>query len=62
MNETMHYIMHSILEHLHSSHFWVGVGITMLFVALIAILVMVANSSSIDMPGSGIYPYGPYGY
>ena len=50
---------HHIDQHLHSSHFWAGVGIALLavvFVTLIALLSMKAPTESFK-----IYPYSsPY--
>ncbi len=59
MHDGMLTLWHHIDEHLHSSHFWVGVGLTLLFVTFVALLFMLARNAPIIYPTN--YPYVPYG-
>ena len=50
---------HHISEHLHSRHFWAGVGVALLIVGLMTLLFIAANNTAIEWQGT--YPYGsPY--
>ena len=51
-----HYVSHLI----HNSHFWIGVGITLL-VGMLAALVFYAVNSGASI-GPTYMPFGPYGY
>ena len=60
MQDNMSYLWHSISEHLHSRHFWVGVGITMLIVTITTLLFLAIKYGPVEY--NGTYPYGPYGF
>ena len=60
MHEGMDYLWHQTLEHLHSPHFWIGVGITLLVIGLISLLLIAVLYGSIEF-SYGRYPYMPYG-
>jgi hypothetical protein len=50
---------HHISEHLHSRHFWAGVGITLLIIGFATLLFIAAKNAPFEM--QGFYPYGtPY--
>ena len=50
---------HHIDQHIHSRHFWTGVGITLLVIGLATLVFMGAKYVPIE---SGGYPYSlPYG-
>jgi hypothetical protein len=51
---------HRIVEHLHSRHFWTGVGLTLLLIGIVTLLFIAAKNAPFVMPD--VYPYGiPYG-
>ncbi len=49
---------HHISEHLHSRHFWVGVGLTLLLVGIFTLLFILASNAPIIYPRG--LPYVPY--
>ena len=59
LHDDMLHLWHHIDEHLHSRHFWMGVGITLLVVGLVALLFVLASNAPIAYPQG--YPYIPYG-
>jgi len=46
-------------DHLHSRHFWVGVGMTLLLLGILALLFSLARNTPYLYPRN--YPYTPYG-
>ena len=45
-------------RHLHSRHFWAGVGVALLIVGIAAVLLILARNAPLKAP---LYPYGvPY--
>ena len=57
-----HHMHESISEHLHSRHFWVGAGVALFVVALVAFMAFAAWRIPIEMPDGYpyVYPYLPY--
>ena len=56
---TMKHWSQHVSEHLHSSHFWAGVGITLLIIGFVALLFFAARNAPIEWQGP--YPFGsPY--
>ncbi|VGO22074.1 hypothetical protein [Pontiella sulfatireligans] len=55
---------YQVSGHLHSRHFWAGVGITLLIAAIVALLFILAKNAPITAPGGYPYtvPFGPYQY
>lgn len=62
MHETMDHLRHSTTEHLHSRSFWAGVGVALLFMAIMTLLFMAISYGYINMPSNNINMYGPAGY
>ena len=62
LHEGMLTMRHHIGDHLHSRHFWVGVGITLLLVGVAALLFFLSKHTPIMSPGEYPYsiPYTPY--
>ncbi len=60
LHDGMLAMWHEIDQHLHSRHFWAGVGLTLLIVGIVALLFFaVRNAPPIETPSN--YPYGiPY--
>lgn len=57
MHDSMQTMWHHIDEHFHSSHFWVGVGVTLLFVGLAILLFNLAGNAPLQLR---FLPYRPY--
>jgi ABC-type transporter Mla subunit MlaD len=53
---------YSVNEHLHSPHFWTGVGFCLLFIALLTLIFLAINLGFVNMPSNQIYMYGPLGF
>lgn len=62
MHETMNHLRHSTSEHLHSRIFWAGVGVALLFMAIMTLLFLAISNGFINMPSNNIHMYGPVGY
>ncbi len=62
LHDGMMNAMHHIDEHLHSRHFWAGVGITLLIIGFITMFFMFARNAPVHMPMEFRYglPYTPY--
>ena len=59
LHDRMLTMQHHIAEHLHSRHFWVGVGLTLLIVGIVALLFLLARDAPLINPYG--FPYSPYG-
>ena len=62
MHDSMSYMRYGITEHLHSRHFWVGMGVALFIVALLILMAFVVWRVPIEMSESYpyMYPYLPY--
>ena len=62
LHDDMLSFWHHVDQHLHSSHFWVGVGVTLFFVGLLTLFVLLAWKFPIELEGGypGGYPYAPF--
>ena len=62
LHDGMLSMRHHINEHLHSRHFWTGVGITLLVIGFVALFVYFATKAPLQMEGTFPYgyPYAPY--
>lgn len=60
LHDGMPNLRQHISEHLHSRHFWVGVGLTLLVVGLVALLFILARNAPMVYPHD--LPYHPYGF
>ncbi len=59
LHDGMLFMWHHIDEHLHSRHFWAGVGITLLLAGIVSLLFIAAKNAPFSSPME--YPYGiPY--
>lgn len=58
MKHWSHVLHDSIVEHIHSRHFWVGVVIALCFAGILALLFILARSAPIIYPHH--MPYAPY--
>ena len=59
LHDSMLTMRHHISDHLHSRHFWAGVGIALLVVAIMTLLFIAVKNSPIELRSN--YPYGiPY--
>jgi hypothetical protein len=56
---TMKHWSRHVSEHLHSRHFWAGVAITLLIVAVVSLLFILARNAPIAYPYG--FPYNPSG-
>jgi Fe2+ transport system protein B len=56
LHESMMHTSHQIREHLHSRHFWAGVGATLLIIGGLAVLFTLITKTPLE--DSGTYPYG----
>ena len=61
MHESMNYLWHSTIEHLHSRHFWAGVTITLFAIGILTLLFLAVMYGSFEFT-SDRYLYGPYGF
>lgn len=59
LHNSMLTLWHHIDEHLHSRHFWMGVGITLLVVGVVTLLFILARNAPLVYPNN--LPYHPYG-
>lgn len=58
LHDGMRTMWHHIGDHLHSRHFWAGIGVTLLVIGLMVLLFFVAKNAPIQSS----YPYvGPFG-
>lgn len=62
LHESMANMRHQISTHLHSRHFWTGVGVTLLIIGVLALLFTLAMKAPIQLNETHPYgfPYGPY--
>ena len=59
MKHWSHELHDSIVEHLHSRHFWVGVGITLLIIGFLTLLLILSKNAPIIYPHE-MPRYAPY--
>ncbi|MBT8045769.1 MAG: hypothetical protein KJN67_01260 [Pontiella sp.] len=57
-------IWHHIDQHLHSRHFWTGVGVAVLIMGFVMLAIMLARETPVILRGEYPYgiPYSPYQY
>jgi len=61
LHDGMLTMWHEIDQHLHSRHFWTGVGITLLIVGFVTALIILVKNAPIQVPSD--YPYRfPYAH
>ncbi len=58
LHDGMLSMRHHIDQHLHSRHFWTGVGVTLLIIGFITLFVILAQNAPLLTPPS--LPYTPY--
>lgn len=59
LHDGMLNVRHRIAESLHSRHFWIGVGVALVVVGIVALLILLARDAPFINPYG--FPYSPYG-
>ena len=64
LHDGMLSMSHHIDEHLHSRHFWAGVGVTLLIAAVVTLLFFAVKYAPSEMPFDYPHstPYTPYAF